>query len=95
MSNESQLLEILNKMVEVLDPIKFEDLNVTWTAINQEDLIALEKKHNEIGIKKENDKYCASVASLITTITALLIGRRLAFKIDDNGYIIGFQWFKE
>ena len=97
--NEDKLLEILNKMIRVLDPIKFEDLNMDFSATDQEGLLALEKEHNEVGIKhKDNDKnkeVCSSVAALIATITDVLVGKRLAFILDlDTGIVTGFQWLK-
>ncbi len=96
---EEKLLEILNKLVEVCDPITFEELNTTWTATDQKKLIALEKEHSEVGIKHiDYDKskpLCTSVAGLIATITDILVDKRLAFTIDDNGFVIGFCWYEK
>ena len=96
--NEDKLLEVLNKMIEVLNPIKFEDLNMDFSATDQDGLIALEKTHSEVGLKYKNyDKekeLCSSVAALIATITDVLVGKRLAFIIDE-GIIIGFAWYEE
>ena len=94
--NEERLLEVLNKMIKVLDPIKFEDLNMDFIATNQEGLLALEKEHNEVGLKHKdydkNKELCSSVAALIATITDVLVGKRLAFILDE-GIVIGFQWY--
>jgi len=96
--SEDKLLEVLNKMVVTLDPIKFEDLNTDWPCADQNGLVILEKEHDEVGLKYvDNDKtkpLCSSVAALIATITDLLVGKRLAFTIDtETGYIVGFQWY--
>lgn len=96
--NEEKLIKVLNKMIKVLDPIKFEDLNMNFIATDQEGLLALEKEHKEVGIKykdydKEKKELCSSVAALIATITDVLVGKRLAFLIKD-GIVIGFQWYE-
>lgn len=95
--NEDKLLEVLNKMIKVLDPIKFEDLNIELTAVDQEGLLVLEKKHSEVGLRhKDYDKtkeLCCSVAALIATITDVLVGKRLAFQLDE-GIVVGFQWYE-
>lgn len=96
--NEDKLLEILNKMIKVLDPIKFEDLNMDFIATDQEGLLALEKEYDEVGLKHKdydkNKEVCSSVAALIATITDILVGKRLAFQIDDEGIVTGFQWYE-
>ncbi len=97
--NEEKLLEILNKMIKVLDPIKFKDLNMDFTATDQEGLLALEKEHDEVGLKHKdydkNKELCSSVAALIATITDILVGKRLAFRLsdDDEKIIVEFQWY--
>ena len=97
--NEEKLLEILNKMIKVLDPIKFKDLNMNFTATDQEGLLALEKEHDEVGLKHKdydkNKELCSSVAALIATITDVLVGKRLAFQLsDDHETVVGFQWYE-
>lgn len=91
---EEKLLTVLNKMIKVLDPIKFEDMNMDFTATDQAGLLTLEVEHTEVGIKdKDNGIVCSSVAALIATITDILVEKRLAFQIDDEGIIKGFQWY--
>lgn len=95
--NEEKLLEVLNKMIKVLDPIKFEDLNMDFIATDQEGLLALEKEHGVVLKHKDYDKnkeVCSSVAALIATITDVLVGKRLAFILDE-GIVIGFQWYED
>ena len=93
---EEKLIEVLNKMIKVLDPIKFEDMNISFTAADQEGLLVLEKETNKVGVKyleKDSKVVCSSVAALIATITDVLVDRRLAFYIDtDTGIVLGFKW---
>ena len=99
MNSEEKLLEVLNKLIKVLDPIEFADLNIDLYAVDQEGLLTLEQEYSEVGVKcEDNDKtkeFCLSTAALIATITDILVGKRLAFQIDDSGIIVGFQWYKE
>jgi len=36
--------------------------------------------------------YCTSTLALISTITDTLIGKRLAFVVNEDGYIEGVKW---
>ena len=99
MNREDELLKTLNNLIEVLDPIKFESFNSICTAKDQKGLERLEKKNPKVGIRyidhsNPSSSVCMSVAAIIATITNTLVDKRLAFKIDENGYIVGFQWYE-
>lgn len=97
---EKELLDLLNKTIRVCKPIHYGDFNLLISEKKKGELEKIESKDDRLGIrfKKENDKNsgtCISTASLLATITDVLIGKRLALELDDNGYITGFIWYKK
>ena len=96
--NTEKLIDILNALVKNLDPITFDEFNTTLTAVDQDGLLLSEKEFDQIGIKLKpgsETEFCSSTAALIATITDVLVGKRLAFIVDDDtGVVTGFQWYK-
>jgi len=95
---EDKLLEVINGMITVLDPIKLSDFNVDLTASDQVSLLALEERHPEVGIKVKKsttsvDEVCCSTLTLIATITDILVEKRLAFEVDADETILGVAWW--
>jgi len=101
MKNLEHTITVLNKIICELEPIKFESINRRLPAKTQKGIVALEEEHNEVGLSFDDEKkYCSSVAALIATITDLLVGKRLAFKVAtecgdgyERGQIVGFCWY--
>ena len=97
---ERQLIKILNGMIERCQPIKYQDFNIKIPALD-EGLEEFEKEYPEVGLANipgsvGNHKLGITTISIIATITDVLTDKRLAVTIDDNdGTIVGFQWYKE
>lgn len=96
---EDSLLKILNEMIACAKkPIQFSEFN-KLIACDKDRLLALEKEHEEVGIrpidyKDADGEWGISVASIIATITDVLIGKRLAFSVDlEKDIIEGFSFF--
>lgn len=89
-----KLVEILNEMISLCEPVKYTDFNVNLKAKNISDLQKAEKINPEIGIAnsgKNNEGI--STLSIIATITDILIQKRLAFIVEENGIISGVNLF--
>lgn len=90
------LLALLNEMVGVLKPIKYETLNVFWEADKKYKLLDLEFQHPKLGIRPldyknpEDSPWGVSSLSIISSIIDYLLGKKLGVELDDNGIIIGF-----
>lgn len=88
---EAKLLEIMNTLARInpniykacAHPIAF-----------GKELSNLEKRHDEVCIAPLDGEWVMSVPALISTITQVLCGRKLAFSVDENEKTIGFQWLK-
>ena len=94
---EDKLLAVLNDLINVLDPIKFEDLNVHLIAADQTGLLELEKGCDRLILgelkSSEGTQVRSSVLAIISTITNILVDKRLAVKIDgDTEIVVGFCW---
>ena len=94
--NEEKLLKVLNGMLKYLEPIKFEDLNMTLPAHDQDGLRRFEEKYNKVGLKVIDSNTGSSVVALIATITDVLVDKRLAFYVNEiTGNVIRFEWYEE
>lgn len=93
---EKKLLDIINTMISLCEPVKYKDFNCIIKAKDVSLLRKAEEKNTEIGLAnfdKENEGI--STLSLIATITDVLIKKRLAFNIDDEGMITGVTFYEE
>ena len=93
---EKKLLNVVNTMISLCEPIKYKDFNCIIKAKDVSLLRKAEKENTEIGLAnfdKENEGI--STLSLIATITDVLIKKRLAFNIDDEGMITGVAFYEE
>jgi hypothetical protein len=91
-------LEIINNMISACKPMKYENFNVLLIGKEDGSLKKLETEENMVGIRPidfndESKGYCTSTLALIATLTDVLIGKRLSFVVDDNGYITGVEWY--
>jgi hypothetical protein len=100
MSREDELIVVLNKILEVLKPLKYEDLNNLFPEGENGSLERIEREDTRIGIRpityaSPEHGWCVSTLSILATITDVLVDKRLALQIDDNGFITGFQWYED
>lgn len=92
----STLINILNKMIKLCEPIKYKDFNKILIAKNAGKLRKYEREYPVVGLaRSKEDDEGISTLSIIATITDILIEERLAFDINDNGFIIGVKWYKK
>lgn len=95
MSKEDKLIEVLNNMIKLVEPIYYKDFNKKIKAINNEDLIKYEEKESVVGVTNiNNNDYAISTLSIIATITDILIDKRLAFNVEDTGVISGVKFYE-
>ena len=93
-TKEQELLDTLNEMISLCVPFKYDDFNHKIPAKDNKELCDAEKRNPKMGIITFDDNLDGiSTLSIIATITDILIDKRLAFKIDNDGYIIAVQWF--
>jgi hypothetical protein len=92
-TKEDELLSVLNNMVQCCEPFKYDDFNVKILQ-NGDALMDAEKLDDRIGIANIKEKFGMSTFSLIATITDVLIGKRLAFMVEDDGTIARFCWYQ-
>ena len=91
----NRLIEVINKMISLCEPIKYKDFNVTLKAKNISELQKAEQENQEIGIANSGkDNEGISTLSIIATITDILIQKRLAFNVEDDGTISGVSFYK-
>ena len=94
-----ELLEVLNKTIESCEPMTIEEFNIMLYEKEEGLLEKIEKENNKIGIRyiDHDDKekgFCISTLTIIATITDVLLGKRLAFNIDDDTNIINkVTWY--
>jgi hypothetical protein len=89
-----KLLETINEMISLCEPVHYSNFNVTLKAKNIATLRIAEGKTPEIGIANAGkDNEGISTLSIIATITDILIQKRLAFIIDDFGIITGVCFY--
>ena len=99
---KKELVEVLNKMIELSEPITYEEFNTVIKAKDKKKLRALEKNNNKVGLARfDTEDEGISTLSIIATITDVLADDRLAFVVEkeDKNYlpnqITGFKWFSE
>lgn len=92
---EQKVIDIVNKMISLCKPFKYNEFNIFLPAQNKEALYKEENLNSEIGLSYHEGEDGISTMSIIATITDILAQKRLAFQIDDDGFIVGVQWYKE
>lgn len=99
---KQEVVDLL-KAVFNIQPIKYASINrrIIFEDKALEKLLALEKSDDRLGITAIKMKGHAelgtgiSVLSMIATITSILVDDRLAFCIDDDDIIVGFNWMSQ
>lgn len=103
-ARKQKVLDVINKMIELSDPIYYEDINKFYKTLNKEKLFLAEEEMPELGLACpttrgsdgkwafDNDIIGISTLSLIATITDCLCDDRLAFIIEKDGLITGVGW---
>ena len=95
-----EVINVLNKMIENCKPIKYEDLDTLMYEKKKGLLEKIEKEDDRIGLrlvdmKDKESGFCTSYLAFIATMTDILVGKRLAFKIDDdNEFVTGVCWYQ-
>lgn len=93
------LLDILNGMVKRLEPFTYSQINHAIKAGDEKSLREFEELHDEVGLAlhKQDDGtevLGSSTIAIMATITAVLVGKRLAVKVAEDGTILGFMWYQ-
>lgn len=91
---ENFVIEVLNEMFKNLNPVDYSKFNIHLKG-EEVSLLSLEQQYPQLGLTYIDGKACVSTLSIIATITDILIGKRLSFKIDEKGKIIGVQWYED
>lgn len=101
---KQEVLNIINKMIKLSEPIYYEDINKFYAALDKNKLLSAEKDMQKFGIAyyfiRDNDGDLVfnyddvgiSTLSIIATITDCLCDERLSFIIEDGGLITGVCW---
>jgi len=94
MRKDQEVLKVVNKMISCCELIKYEDFN---RAMKQKDnmLEEAEQEDDRIGVSQLGSNLGISTLSIIATITAIAFdGKRLAFIVDDAGFLTGAKWWE-
>ena len=106
-TKKQEVLDTINKMIELSEPIYYEDINKFYRTSNKEKLLEAEKSMPKLGIAayfvRDNDgdlvfnydDIGVSTLSIIATITDRLCDKRLGFIVEKSGLITGACWYQE
>jgi hypothetical protein len=109
-AKKEKVIEIINKMICCCEPIHKESFNQILIERQSGLLKNLKKDNNVVGIRQvdytdANTGFRISTLSIIATITDILTssdsndkcddGSRLAFILDEYGYIVGAKWYND
>ena len=101
---KQEVLYTINKMIELSEPIYYDDINKFYKALDKDKLLSAERGMPKLGIAsyfvRDNDgdlifnydDIGISTLSIIATITDCLCDDRLAFIIGEGGLIVGVCW---
>lgn len=94
-TDKNRVLEIINELWQTVGSVKASDFNHEIAA-DPEALTRVERKHEEVTLGVTDGSTTLTTLGFISTITALLAGKRLAAVINpDTGNIIGWQWYED
>lgn len=101
---KQEVLDTLNKMIELSEPIYYDEINRFYRATDSDKLSSVEKEMPKLGLAspfiRGNDgdlvfnyeEFGISSLSLVATITDCLCDDRLGFIIEKDGLITGVCW---
>lgn len=90
-----KLVNVLNEMISNCEIIKYDEFNKVFKVKNKEQLRKLESEVPEVGIcKYDTEDEEISTLSIIATITDILVGKRLAFSLEEDGTLSKVEWYK-
>jgi hypothetical protein len=93
---KQKVLDIVNKMIDLCEPIYYKEFNKTAKTINKDKLRAFEKEEPVVGIAQyEKPDEGISLLSILATVTDIFCGERLAVNMEKNGRIVGVSWYKQ
>ena len=86
-------IKVIDQMIRLCEPIKYSEFNKVLKAKDKDKLRAYEKEHPEVGLARyDTPEEGISTLSIIATLSDLFYGHRLAFIVDESGYITGAMW---
>lgn len=100
-SAKSNVITVINSMLNLCEPIKYDEFNKFLPAKDDEKLLDIESIIPKIGIatmenkNNNNKKWGITTLGIIATITDILSNSRLSFQIDENDFIVGVQWYED
>lgn len=90
------VLAVINNMIELCEPIYYPDFNHMIKAKDVNKLREYEEMNPKVGISGfKSGQEGISVLSIIATITDVLCDKRMAFNINEDGYITRVSWYNE
>ncbi len=91
---KDRVVEVVTTMINLCEPITYQELNTIIKAKNVRKLRAYAKKNKEVSLaeyKRENEGI--SILNIISTITDILVQDRIAILTDKKtGTIVGVNW---
>ena len=107
-TKKQEVLDTINKMIKLSEPIYYDDINTFYKTNNKEKLFEAEEDNQKLGIAsffvRDNegdlvfnyDDVGISTLSIISTITDCLCDSRLSFMVEEtSGLITGVCWYNE
>lgn len=104
-TRKQEVIDTLNKMIELSEPIYYDDINSFYKAIDKNKMFSVEKEMPKLGIASApfirgndgklvfNHEECGiSSFSLIATITDCLCDERLGFCVNGGGLVTKVCW---
>ena len=90
--NEQKLLDVLNKAWGLLrENPNYDTFNQTLEAADPVTLDELEAEFPQLGLTPDG---ALTTLSILATVTDLLCGKRLAARVEDDGSISGWVWWR-
>lgn len=90
---KQRVVDVLNKMISMCEPFTYEEFNFVARAKDKK-LRQFERKCSKVGVANYGeDNEGISTLSLIATIADILADKRLCFQVDENGVVVGVQWY--
>ena len=94
-TKEDEVLTILNGLVSILEPFTYEEFNTKLAPIKESDLVKYEKSNPCLTLGYLIDgkaKIGSSNLAIMSTITEILTGRRIAAIVNSKHIVTGFCW---
>jgi hypothetical protein len=93
---KDRVVDVVNEMISLCEQFTIEEFNFKIEAKDVNAIRLAEKYDPKLGIaniNKHNEGI--STLSIMATITDILIDDRLAFEVDDDGFVVGVCWYND